>query len=426
MQPNISIDQLKVGIYIHLDMSWMDHPFSFSSFKIKSQEQIDTLRRMGVTSLRFDPARSDARPAVAAPAAPQPAVVTAPAGAADGAEPDPALARKRERQEHLKKQRETLARVERQYNRTAAAVRNLQNSLAANPARNLSETGALIGKLTTDFFEQKEITIHAILAQPGSAESCVHALNVALMGLLVARELGMSEEEARVVGQGALHHDIGLQEVPSRILRKTDPLTAAERAAREQHCEGGVGLGRAMEMAEPVLAVIAQHHELVDGSGYPRKLKGEAITLPARIVALVNQFDNLCNPVNGARAFTPHEALSHLFSHQRARYDDKAMQAFIRCLGVYPPGTLVQLSNEALCMVSAVNTARPLKPTVVVFDARTPRETPILLDLSEEPEVNISRALKPTQVASHVHEYLAGRGRVAYFFETPAEQPARS
>ncbi|HEY4373820.1 MAG TPA: DUF3391 domain-containing protein [Burkholderiales bacterium] len=420
MRSSVSIDQLKVGVYIHLDMGWMDHPFSFSSFKIKSQEQIDTLRRMGLTAVRFDPSRSDAEPAPAAPA-PGPAPVPMP----DAAE-DPQLAKKRERQERLKKQRETLARVERQYNKTAAAVRNLQNGLAANPARSLGETAALVQRLTTEFFAQPEITIHAVLGQPGAAESSVHLLNTVLLGLLVARELGLAAEEACLLGQGALYHDIGLQEVPSRILRKTDPLTAAERAARELHCEAGVRLGRAMALPEAVLAIIGQHHELADGSGYPHKLKGEAITLPARIVALVNQFDNLCNPVSAARALTPHEALSHLFSHQRPKYDARAMQAFIRCLGVYPPGTLVQLSNEALCLVSCVNTARPLKPTVVVFDPKTPRDTPILLDLAEEPELNISRALKPAQVAAPVQEYLSGRGRVAYFFESAAEPQAQS
>jgi hypothetical protein len=177
-------------------------------------------------------------------------------------------------------------------------------------------------------------------------------------------------------------------------------------------------MGKSLGLSQPILEIIAQHHELADGTGYPEKRKGDAIASLARIVALVNQFDNLCNPVNLAKALTPHEALSHIFTQQRGKFDAKVMQILVRCLGVYPPGTPVTLSNGAVCMVASVNTARPLKPIVVMFDAATPRESPIVLDLMEEPELNISAALRPTQISPAVLDYLSGRSRVSYFFDT--------
>jgi len=416
MQSRISIDQLKVGIYIHLDMHWMDHPFSFGSFKIKSEEQIRTLRDLGLQSVRFDPSRSDVPPAAPGPV-PAPGV-PAPSAPLPRAPDDPALLAKMERQERLRKQRESATRIEKQYLKAATMVRGMQANLQSNPAHCVAEVKNYVEQLTSQFLTDQELTIHAVLSRPGGADTYVHSLNVALLSLMVAREMGTPKEETCLLGQGALYHDIGLRDVPSRILRKTDPLTSAERAAREFHCEAGVRLGQSLGLPDAILDIIAQHHEFSDGTGYPNKRKGDGIAPLARVVAIVNQFDNFCNPVNIANALTPHESLSQIFTQQKTKFDAKVMQVLIRCLGVYPPGSLVMLSNESVCMVTSVNTARPLKPTVVVYDPAAPRELPIILDLLHEPELNISKALRPAQIPPAVLDYLSGRSRVSYFFDT--------
>jgi putative nucleotidyltransferase with HDIG domain len=425
MQTRALIDQLKVGVYIHLDLNWMDHPFGFGSFKIKSPEQIQTLREMGLKSVRIDLEKSDTRiePWMGEPAAP---ALVAPATPAAAPPEDPAIQAKRERQERLAQQREAITRVSRHYHKAAGTLRSLQAALQTKPGQSIEQAAALADELSASFFSEGEVAIHALLSQSGSAEAHAHALNVALLSLLVAREMQVPQPEASLLVQGAFHHDVGLREVPSRILLKTDPLTSVERAARELHVEAGVRLGRELKLPDAVIGVIAQHHELADGSGYPARLKGEAIAPFARIVSLANYYDNLCNPVDAARALTPHEALSLLFAQQRARFDEKAIQILIRCLGVYPPGSLVQLSNEAVCMVSSINTARPLRPTVVVYDAKTPREAPMIVDLAHETEINIRAALRRSQVPPRALEYLTGRGRISYFFEPVKSGAPRS
>ena len=411
----VSIDQLKVGIYIHLDLHWMEHPFGFGSFKIKSDEQIMTLRTLGLKQVRYEPRKSDVAPAPA-PAAPSATDPAPPLPAAD----DPLLLAKRERQERLRRQREAIARVEKNFQNAANTVRNLQQALQTRPAQSVADSAKLVDQLVTEFLADNEVTIHAIGGRPGGAELYVHTLNVAVLCLLVAKELQLPAPAARLLGLGALFHDIGLLEVSSRILRNTDPLTAPERAAREMHCAYGLARAKTLGLAPEVQKIVAQHHELADGSGYPMKLKGEAIAPLARIVALVNQYDNLCNPVNIARALTPHETLSHIFTQQKTKFDARVMQSLIRCLGVYPPGTVVTLSNDAVCMVTSVNASRPLKPTVLVYDAKTPRHEPMILDLKDEADINIKKALRPAQLAPEVLEYLAVRSRVSYFFDTSA------
>ncbi|HEX4329027.1 MAG TPA: DUF3391 domain-containing protein [Burkholderiales bacterium] len=416
MQARASIDQLKVGVYIHLDLGWMDHPFGFSSFKIKSVEQISTLRELGLTSVRIDPDKSDTavNPVLPSPA---PAAAAAAPGTPEQIAPSPALQAKLDRQQKLAQRREAIARVERRYQKTAESLRRLQNSLKKAPAQSVADVALLAQALSSDLLAQPEISLFALQTQSPNQEPHVHALNVALLSLVVAREMKISGEEGALLVQGAFYHDVGLREVPSRILLKTESLSSSERAAREEHVESGIRLARELALPMPVLEIVAHHHVLMDGSGYPSAMQPSKLSPLARIVALVNQYDNLCNNVDLARSLTPHEALSLLFKQQRQKFDEQALQILIRCLGVYPPGTLVQLSNDSVCLVSSVNTARPLRPTVVAYDAKTPRESPMVVDLLEEKEISIRTALRRSQVPAAALDYLTGRGRVSYFYE---------
>jgi hypothetical protein len=156
---------------------------------------------------------------------------------------------------------------------------------------------------------------------------------------------------------------------------------------------------------------------MFDGSGYPRAIKGDATGVLARIVAIANFYDELCNPTSVAAALTPHEALSLMFAKQRAKFDPALLQVFIRCLGVYPPGTIVQLSNGVTGMVATVNTAKPLKPVVTIYDPDVPSDEAILVDLERESDLNVAKAIRPAQVPKEIYVYLSPRKRVSYYFD---------
>jgi putative nucleotidyltransferase with HDIG domain len=299
----------------------------------------------------------------------------------------------------------------------AGTVRTLHQAIATRPRQSAAETAALVDRLVAEFLGDRDVAIHSMAARSGAQEIYLHALNVAVLSLLVAREMKLPAAQASLLGQGALFHDLGLQDVPARILRNPDPLTAAERASRALHCEHGFQRAQPLGLAPEILDIVIHHHEMADGSGFPHRLKGDAIAPLTRIAALVNQYDNLCNPANGARALTPHESLSWMFAQQKTKFDAGVMQVLIKSLGVYPPGTLVSLSNDAVCLVTAVNSRRPMKPTVVVYDAKVPSHEPIVLDLAEEPGLNVGHALKPAQVGREILDYLGVRSRVSYYFD---------
>jgi len=174
-------------------------------------------------------------------------------------------------------------------------------------------------------------------------------------------------------------------------------------------------------LSKNAMLAIAQHHEHADGSGYPLQIKGDKMATAGKIVSLVNHYDNLCNPGNPALAMTPHEALSLMFAQMKSQFDPDILALFIHMMGVYPPGSVVQLTDERFALVVSVNSARPLKPSVVIYDSNIDQDEALVVDLEHERNLGIRRSLKPLQLPKHVFDYLSPRKRICYFFERAAE-----
>lgn len=412
----VTMEQLRVGLYVMLDLSWFQHPFAFSQFKIKSEDQIREIRSLGLKTVRYNPALSDMTPADTPAATAGPAAAAGPEGPPDE-ELLPALAAKRALVERIRAQREAALRVETAFVHAAKAIRDIEKNLYSNPKESVQQAGGLVNQIVDSILCSPDLAIHVMGDRMGGEELYFHSLNVAMLSLMIAREIRAPQEAFAPLGMGALLHDIGRKEIPDRVLLKTEPLTQAERHLYQMHCQFGVDIGRRLQLSKPVLEIIRDHHELCDGSGYPAGLKGDAIGLLPRIVAVANYYDELCNPVNIANALTPHEALSTMFAKLRSKFDQRMLQAFIRCLGVYPPGTIVQLSNGLIAMVATVNTAKPMKPVIIIYDANIPKDDAILVDMAREQDLNIAKAIRPAQVPIEIYNYLSPRKRVSYYFD---------
>jgi len=417
----IPIDQVQIGLYIHLDLKWFQHPFAFSHFKVKTEDQLRTLRGLGIDTVRVDPALSDVPVPTAAPD--QPAPPPQPAASAEARAESPVMAAKREMMERIREQRESAARIEQAFVNTARAIRDIDRNLFSQPAETVRVAGKLIGQITDSILSAPELAINLMGDKLGGEEVYVHSLNVTMLSMMIARDIKLPHELANVLGMGALLHDIGTKNIPDKVLNKLDAYNHAEQALVETHCEGGFEIGKKLGLAAPALAIIRDHHEMFDGTGYPRHLQGEATSVLARIVSIANHYDELCNPRNPAESLTPHEALSLMFAKMRSRFDPKLLQVFIRCLGVYPPGTIVQLANGVVGMVVNVNTAKPTRPQVMIFEASVPREEAIVVDLEQQPDLNIVKSIRPSQVPKDIYNYLSPRKRVSYYFD--ARDPGR-
>jgi putative nucleotidyltransferase with HDIG domain len=421
----LSADKLRIGIFVNLDLPWFKHSFALNSFKIRNEDQLRELRALKLAQYRYDPERSD--PLVVSQVLA--ATLVAPLANANTElmqdieaqlpnEADPAMQAKRERMVALVKRREQVANVERAFSKATAVMKNLSRNLIAKPKETLEDMGALVGQMTDAFLDNPEATLHLMGDKAGGEEVYYHSLNVTILAMMLAQDMGMDVAAARDLGIGAMVHDVGLMDIPDRVLRKSpEEYNNAERHLRQQHVEYGTNIGVKLGLKPGALAVVAQHHELADGSGYPRAMTSEKMTVAARLVSLVNYYDNLCNPVDIKRAMTPHQALSFMFAQKRSKFDVKALQLMIRSLGVYPPGSVVQLSSDMLGMVTSVNPKKPLRPWVLIYDPSVPKEEAIMIDLEKETEINITKSISPALLPPKVAAYLNPRKRVTYFFD---------
>jgi putative nucleotidyltransferase with HDIG domain len=421
MSPTVSVTELKIGMFVHLDLGWMAHPFPRSSFRIESSQQLDTLRGLGLKHVRWDPERSDQaiQPEAGTEQSPS-AVMTVPEQ--PKAEPSPQERAAQERRQALAQQRAAAQLCEAQYQEAGLAWRTASDRVAAEPDLARRETQALSQALLDKMLVEGEMCIRVLNTASGD-RATAHAMNVAVISMLMGRMLGIDAVELAELGTGALLHDVGKLGVPERLRHPDERFTPAELAAYAEHVDQGLVQARRMGLGPLAQTVVAQHHECSDGSGFPRRLSGDTISVPARIVALVNRFDNLCNPPSLARAMTPHEALSTLFAHSRSKFDATVLNAFIRMMGVYPAGSVVQLTDDRYGLVMSVNSVRPLKPRVLVYDPQVPRDEALHLDLERTPDLGIRRSIRAALLPQAALDYLTPRPRVAYFFEPGARTP---
>jgi len=411
--PQISVDRLRPGIFVSLSsLGWMGHPFLLNRFCLSSAQQIQALREMGITQVEWDPARSTVEPLPErTPGTNAPPEEDFGSAALAGMQDE-----KRVRLERVKQQREGLARRERLFEQQAIAAGDIFRSLLARPQDAHRQASALVGGLVENLLGSDSMVIHLVNQKSREGGLAFHALNVMALSLMLGKTLGLSEEEMRHLGLGALLHDVGKQDIPPRILRSTKR-TAPEEEFYRAHVGYGIkAISSMRELPVPVRNIIACHHEYFDGSGFPNRLAGEKIPRLARIAAIANRYDNLCNPFDLREAKAPAEALRHIFRTESARYDAQMVQLFIKTLGVYPPGTFVALSNGTVGMVVETNPTDLLHPLVMLHDPDIPRSEALLIDLRDA-DLKVEAALSPAKLPVETVEYLAPRGRLDYFVE---------
>lgn len=420
----IDVAQLRRGLFIQLDLGWMDHPFPKGSFKITSNDQIKTILSLGVSQVRYFPDQSDppadsgpvplatAEDAAVRPTATHP---SAPASATHPAQNEADLLRL-QRAQRLAAQRRSLAVCERRFGEATQQYRRVVEQASSRAVQMREESTAMVAGCVDDILAEGESAIR-LLSEAMGERSAVHPVNVMVVSLLLGKALGLPAAALTDLGVAALLHDLGKVQMAERMRYQDPGFSASEQLVYQEHVEHSLVMGRRMGLSEDVLRAMAQHHELADGSGFPSGLMGSNLSASGKILALVNRYDNLCNPPRLVNAMTPHEALSLIFAQMKARFDSATLGAFIRMMGVYPPGSVVQLLNDGYAMVVSVNSTRPLKPYVIVFDASVPRDEALIVDLEHAPELGIRRSLKPSQLPRVVQDYLSPRQRVSYFFE---------
>ncbi len=421
----VDVASLRIGLFVELDVGWMAHPFPTGSFKISTVQQIEAIRGLNLKRVRCIRSKSDPE-AHGTPDGLVTAVESAdgtnangfynPVEAARKLASEQALAERKRRSDTLLSQSKSLAVCERRFGEAVRQYRKSLDLATTQPLVVATQTLAMVGNIVADMMSEGESAIR-LLSEAAGDKSSMHPVNVTILSLLLGKAMGLAEADLMDLGVGAFLHDIGKLEQPDRVRWLDDSFSTTEFKLYQDHVGMGLRLAKTMELSRAALLALAQHHEMVDGSGFPMRLRGESMSPAARILALINRYDNLCNPSRLATALTPHEALSLIFAQMKSKFDTATLSAFIRMMGVYPPGSIVQLIDERYGMVVSVNSARPLKPRIILHEPGIPRDQALILDLESVHNVGIRRSLKPTLLPSAALEYLAPRQRICYFFE---------
>jgi len=210
-----------------------------------------------------------------------------------------------------------------------------------------------------------------------------HSINVSLLAVLLGKHLGLDKPTLLKLGLAGMYHDVGKARIPEAILNKPGKLTEAEFQIMKGHpLEGYKIMMHQPDLDPEILRAVVEHHERVDGTGYPRALSGEAIGRFSRIVAVVDVYDALTSRRVYKDAMAPAKALGMMYQWRDKDFTPHAIESFIRCIGVFPVGSFVKLSGGEYGIVASVNPQRPTKPEVkVVLDAKMRPQIPRTLDL---------------------------------------------
>lgn len=382
MLKKITIEQLEPGMYVHQIIEQKGSLSVKNQGRVTSKAIVATLKKHGVKTLTidtekaFDPNIGDATVSVSTEQAAALNENKAVQRVALGAE----LGRAAKLHEQGKAiQKLLLQSVQKETPFDASIPKTFSNKLVESVDRNPDALLCL-----TKIREKDDYLLE-------------HSLNVAILLANFGKFLGMSEEEVQDLSYAGFLHDLGKIKIPDEILHKPGRLTDSEMEVMKSHVQHGVDYLQDTNIAQPLIQAISEHHERLDGLGYPKGKPGKDISYAGRMLAIADMYDALTADRVYKAGMSSQKAFSILMNEAPTRLDISLVQQFIKCLGVYPVGSLVLLSNERLAMVIEQNDS-PLTPVVKVFYSVKQGHylTPKDVDLSSDKTLTISKAAIPS------------------------------
>lgn len=347
MLRRISRDQVAIGMFIHgFDGPWVRHPFWLPRFRLESQSDLMRILQSGLETLVIDESLGLACPDAGcgilheAPSVPTPSPGRPPVLRI--------VARPAERTCSFAQER---ARATQVIRHASEEMKRLFADVRMGHAIRPDDVGLLVDEISASLVRNDVALIR--LTRMKSRDEYTYLHSVAVSALLVSfgRALGLSPGMVYDLGLAGLLHDIGKMVVPGRILNKPESLTAEEFAIVRTHPEQGYRLlGDMPDMPMVVLDVCRHHHERMDGNGYPLRLTGDALSLPARISAICDVYDALTSDRVYKAAWSPQEAITRMHAWT-GHFDPELLFRFMKMVQVFPVGMLVRLRSNRLGVI---------------------------------------------------------------------------
>ncbi|ACE84291.1 HD-GYP domain-containing protein [Cellvibrio japonicus] len=390
----IHISELKIGMFVSkLDRDWLETPFLMQGFMIESLDDIDTVAEYAeyvwVDAVKEEWVPPETRAVSGSPIAKAKSYVN----------------KVDAQQEH----RAALG----VYREARRLTKSLLDDARFGGVINTEAAKATVKDCVHSVLRNPDALLWMARMRNEDEYTSEHCLNVCILAVAFGRHLGMNESELEKLGLCGLLHDVGKMRVPQELLNKVEPLSEKEFNMVRAHATHG----RNLLMSSPGVPNVAvdvaySHHERVDGEGYPRKLKASGISDYARIISIVDAYDAMTADRCYSRAIPSTDALKRIFQDRGSHFDERLALEFIKCVGLYPPGSLVELVNGLIGIVLETNNRfRHLPKIIVVMDLIKPLEKEQVISLEEVEQRKldktylIKRALRDGSHGIFIREY---------------------
>jgi HD-GYP domain-containing protein (c-di-GMP phosphodiesterase class II) len=353
----VFVEDLQLGMYVsRLDRPWVETPFLFQGFYINSPRELEQLQqyceyvfidveqsRVTITPNRFSAINTSRK---IEPGKIQP--LNAPKDLGDF--------------------RQQLNKAIKIHENTKLFITQVMGDIRLGKNVDVKQAKQLVNELTENVVNNPTALLWLTQLKNKDEYTSLHSLNVCVLSLLFGRSLNLPEEQLNTLGLGALLHDVGKLKVPTTVLNKPDRLSTEEFDIMKKHTLFGYDLMKKQDgLSNEALNIIVQHHERLNGSGYPYNLQHGQISHFSRIVSIVDVYDAITSKRVYHDETPPFNALSDIYKQREKDFDSGLVEQFIKCLGIYPIGSLVELNTGQVGVVVFFSEKNHLSPTVMLI-----------------------------------------------------------